>query len=160
MWGRCDYIRNIFWKKLISCFSKTQVGQLNCWKTVIVRNSKSYHKNFVLNLFAQFFFWRSTLGCVGLSKPIFDGSFIHCVGDIELIWRFLQICLKIAYFPLSIPGAIKVQNRPTNVARGIISFKYHWMAITNDNDALDNELGLEIPVNQVLLHFCYRNIRC
>ena len=131
MWGRWYYIRNIFWKKLISCFSKTWVGQLNCWKTVIVRNSKSYHQLSVLTLFAHFFFWWSTLGYVGLSKPIFDGSFIHSVGDIKLIWRFLEICPKIAHFPLLLPSAIKVQNRSTNVTRGIISIENHLNLFLN-----------------------------
>ena len=84
---------------------------------------------------------------MGLSKPIFEGFFIHYVGDTELIRRLLEICSKLPYFPYILPDAIKVQNWPTNVASGIISVKLHWMAITNDIDHLENELGLEIMMN-------------
>ena len=125
----------------------TWMGQLNCWKTVIVRNSKSCQGNPVTNFFAPFFFWRLALGYVGLSKPIFDGFFIHYVGDIELIWNLLENCSKIPYFPHLLLDAIKVQCWSTNVASGIISIKHHWMAITNDIDHLNNELGLETTID-------------
>ena len=51
----CDYIKSFFWKKSINSFCWTWMGQLNCWKTVIVWNSKSFHRNSVLNFFTRFF---------------------------------------------------------------------------------------------------------
>ena len=147
VWGRCGYIRNIFWKKMISCFSKTWVGQLNCWKRVIVRNSKSYRKNSNMNFFARFF-----SGGLPWDMWGYPSLYLMVLSSIVLsILNWFDLSLKFAWkfliFLFLFPDVIKVYNRSTNVTSRIISVKHYWMAITNDNDPLNNELGLEITVN-------------
>ena len=56
------------------------MGQLNCGKIAVVRNSIFGHKYYVMKFFAQFSFWLPATSSYELPDPKFNVYLIHIVG--------------------------------------------------------------------------------
>ena len=109
------------------------MGQLNCGKIVIVRNSRFYHNYSVFQFFSRDFFWRSSLCDGGLPKPKFGCSLTPSEDEIDVICRSLQNCPKLRSLPCSLSGAEKVQFRTVYVSSETLSIKYDQTATMNIN---------------------------
>ena len=119
------------------------MGQLNCRKTVIVRNSRFYHDYSVFEFFRAIFLGMSFLQNGGVPEPIFVHSLTHNGDKNDLLCHSLQIRPKLRSFPHSLSGAHKLQIWTVHVYGEIMYIKYDQTTMITSYGHENNSMGLK-----------------